>query len=259
MESGMFRRLYDVINEEPFLSEPYDLVGRINLLIITSEGHERMATYLFKRKDTTILGVADLNLNQDSTVFEYPPRTFTSVLFYMLNPEVEKYIRHLARDYLHSNEVIEMLNTWESVYDRVMMTKVEKDILNSKKLEYGNALDSAFIVSDSPRYKVLSLIGICPLGEGESLQRFYKVVLKKVKINSEYFKIDNIDPEYLMIHELDMVYFMKKMLPRTDIITLFEDTSSLLQLVRKVPVLIKLIESLDDEWFTKPTKGYKTL
>ncbi|MEM1759498.1 MAG: hypothetical protein QXU26_02155 [Thermofilaceae archaeon] len=44
---------------------------------------------------------------------------------------------------------------------------------------------------------------------------------------------------------------MRKLLPRSDVVALLEDASSLLQMVRKVPVLVKAVEQLDDEWFTK--------
>ncbi|MEM1694065.1 MAG: hypothetical protein QXH21_07330 [Ignisphaera sp.] len=256
LEPSAFQRLYLVRADKPFLSESNDLEGRISLLDITSGDYGQMATYLFKRKDATVLGVADIDLNQYSTIFEYPPRSFASVLFFMVNPEVEKYLRDLSRRYLTSKEDIEMLDTWEYVYDRVRETKVERDVSLRKKPGYRNALDSVFSVCDSPRYKVLSSIGIRSIGEGETLQKFYTVGLKKVKISSKYFKFNEINPEYLMSQEHEMVYLLKRLLPRSDVVALSEDASTLLQMVRKVPILIKVLEQLDNEWFTKPVNQY---
>ncbi|MEM1696335.1 MAG: hypothetical protein QXQ90_07045, partial [Desulfurococcaceae archaeon] len=218
-----------------------DLEGWINLSNITSASCGKLTIYLFKRNDTSVLGVSEAQPSQISAVFEYPPRSFASVLFFMVNPEVERFLRDLSGEHLRSKKNLDALSTWEYVYDRVRVTKVERDIVRPKKLEYGDAVGSALDVSDSQRYRVLSSVSTRTVGSGEDLRRFFTVKLKKAGLN----------PEYFMTSEFEMAYLMRKLLPRSDVVALLEDASSLLQMVRKVPVLVKAVEQLDDEWFTK--------
>ncbi|MEM4744900.1 MAG: hypothetical protein QXE70_10275 [Ignisphaera sp.] len=240
LEQNMFQRLYYVNTDEPPLT-PYDVIeGSIELIDNTNTYHEKLAIYLFKRNNTSFLGVSDTIMHPNSTVFEYPPKSFVSILFYMVNPEIERILRNLSRRYLTSNEY--MLNTWESVYDRVIVTKVEKDILNSKKFVHINAVYSSLNVQHSQRYNVLSSVRTYVIDiDEEALQQIFNIELRKAKHILEYY----------MTNEVEIAYFMKRMLPKPDIITLLDDLNHILPSVRKVPMLIKIIEQLDDEYFKK--------
>ncbi|MEM1829982.1 MAG: hypothetical protein QXK07_04295 [Desulfurococcaceae archaeon] len=256
LEPSMFQRLFYVITDKPFINQYDDLEGWICLFDIANKDYGNLSiyllkrknstVYLLKRKDTSVLGVSDVQMSQNTPVFEYPPRSFASILFFMVNPEVEKYLRNLSKEYLHSNEDLYTLDTWEYVYDRVRETKIERDIEHPKKHEYRNDVNSSLNVSGSQRYRLLSSISTCTISSGENLQQYFTVEMKKGEHILEYY----------MTNEIEMSYLLRRLLPRSDIVNLLNDVSSLLPSIRKIPALVKVLEQLDDEWFTKPVNHF---
>ncbi|MEM1679527.1 MAG: hypothetical protein QXD20_09900 [Ignisphaera sp.] len=235
--------MFDLRLDGPGIWGSYNLSGSIKLIY---EKTSNFAVYKFTRDSLSVLGVSEVQMSQHSIVFEYPPRSFASVLFFMVNPEVEKFVRKIAEQQLVSEEEREALNTWEYVYDRVRETKIDREIpFQSNKLPYGNDLISSLEASSSSKYKSLSMVGIMAFRLCDNYPyKLFVVILRK----------SNEEVAYFMEKGTGMFYLFDAMLPRSDVVALSEDVSTLLPSVRKVPVLIKVVESLDSEWFTKPVK-----
>ncbi|MEM1704094.1 MAG: hypothetical protein QXQ31_08585 [Zestosphaera sp.] len=235
--------MFDLSLGEPDISDSYDLFGSIKLAY---EKPSNFAVYRFTRGSLSVLGVSDAQPSQISTVFEYPPRSFASVLFFMVNPEVEKSVRKIAEQHLASEEEREALSSWEYAYRKVRETKVDREIPSPfDELPYGNGLISELVTSSSPKYRCLSMVGttVFEVGDGD-LYELFVVMLRR---RNEYVK-------YYMASGTEMLHIFDAMLPRSDVVALLEDASALLPNVRRVPVLVKAVEQLDDEWFTKHAK-----
>ncbi|MEM1842682.1 MAG: hypothetical protein QXL19_09935 [Ignisphaera sp.] len=241
IDPSMFQRLFNVITDKPFLSQYDDFREWICLFDIANKDYGNLSIYLLKKESTTVLGITDTQMIPNTPIFEYPPRSFASILFFMINPDVERYLRNLSKEYLHSNEDLYMLNTWEYVYDRVRETKIDRDIEHPKNHVYGNDVYSSLNVSKSQRYRLLSSISLCTISSGEDSHQYFTVVLDK----GEHIL------EYSMTNEIEMSYLLRRLLPRSDVVNLLNDASTLLPSIRKIPVLVKVIEHLDDEWFMK--------
>ncbi|MEM1830173.1 MAG: hypothetical protein QXJ97_01430 [Desulfurococcaceae archaeon] len=237
--------VFDLRLGRPGISDFNILCGSIKLVY---EKSSNFAVYRFTRDSLSVLGVSEVQMISESIVFEYPPRSFASVLFFMVNPEVEKFVRKFVRKIAEQQQVSEeereALITWEYVYDRVRETKIDREItFQSNKLPYINDLVSRLEVSSSSKYKSLSMIGTTSLKlSDEYLYKLFVVILRKKNEKVVYY-IEN---------KTGMFYFFNALLPRSDVVALSEDASTLLPSVRKVPILIKVLEQLDDEWFTKP-------
>ncbi|MEM1913878.1 MAG: hypothetical protein QW067_12130 [Thermofilaceae archaeon] len=235
--------MFDLSLGEPDISDSYDLFGSIKLAY---EKPSSFAVYRFTKGSLSVLGVSEAQLSPNTTVFEYPPRSFASVLFFMVNPEVEKSVRKIAEQHLASEDEREALSSWEYVYRKVRETKVDREIPSPfDELPYGNGLISELVTSSSPKYRCLSMVGttVFEVGDGD-LYELFVVILRR---RNEYV-------EYYMASGTEMLNIFDALLPRSDVVALLEDASSLLQMVRKVPVLVKAVEQLDDEWFTKYAK-----
>ncbi|MEM0030905.1 MAG: hypothetical protein QXW93_00440 [Desulfurococcaceae archaeon] len=235
--------VFDLHLGEPDISDSYNLSGSIKLIY---EETSDFAVYRLTRDSLSVLGVSYVQMFPDTIVFEYPPRSFASVLFFMVNPEVESFVRKIAEQQPVSEEEREALNTWEYVYRKVRETKVDREIPSPfDELLYGNDLISELVTSSSPKYKSLSMVGTTTfeVGGGD-LYELFIVVLRK---RNKYVK-------YYMTSGTEMLYLFDAMLPRSDVVALLEDVSALLPSIRKVPVLVKALEQLDDEWFTKYAK-----
>ncbi|MEM4854660.1 MAG: hypothetical protein QXE75_04500 [Sulfolobales archaeon] len=237
--------VFDLSLGEPGITDSYNLSGDIELVY---EESSNFAVYRFTKGSLSVLGVSDVQIYPNTRVFEYPPRSFASVLFFMVNPEVEKFVRKIAEQQQVSEEEREALNTWEYVYDRVRETKIDREIpFPYDELSYRYDLISEFVTSSSSKYKSLSRVGTTTFEAGDGdLYELFVVILRK---RNEYVK-------YYMESGTEMFYLFDALLPRSDVVALSEDASSLLPSVRKVPVLIKVVESLDSEWFTKPVNQY---
>ncbi|MEM4844673.1 MAG: hypothetical protein QXU08_09740 [Ignisphaera sp.] len=237
--------VFDLSLGEPGITDSYNLSGDIELVY---EESSNFAVYRFTKGSLSVLGVSDVQIYPNTRVFEYPPRSFASVLFFMVNPEVEKFVRKIAEQQQVSEEEREALITWEYVYDRVRETKIDREIpFPYDELSYRYDLISEFVTSSSSKYKSLSRVGTTTFEAGDGdLYELFVVILRK---RNEYVK-------YYMESGTEMFYLFDALLPRSDVVALSEDASSLLPSVRKVPVLIKVVESLDSEWFTKPVNQY---
>ncbi|MEM1876556.1 MAG: hypothetical protein QXH21_07240, partial [Ignisphaera sp.] len=63
--------------------------------------------------------------------------------------------------------------------------------------------------------------------------------------------------EFTMKYEQELAHLLEEMVPRSDISALSHDVPNLLNQVRKVPVLVKVIETLDENWFKKIAKLFQ--
>ncbi|MEM1830162.1 MAG: hypothetical protein QXJ97_01375 [Desulfurococcaceae archaeon] len=264
VEPGRFQRLYTVDIDEPFMWNLGIVEGLIGVIDVSQRSSSRLEVHVFRRSQPALVvkvtgnlpprgdTVFDYPRGDPGTVFEYPPGSLVSMLFYLLNPEVERFVRGLAKEHLTSEEAAEALDTWSYTYDKVMEIKVGNNIPPAS-FRY-NALTSYLSVGYSSRYRVLSLIEIMVvpiLGKYDefdiNMLRLYRVDMKKR---------DTL-LEFTMKYEQELAHLLEEMVPRSDISALSHDVPNLLNQVRKVPVLVKVIETLDENWFKKIAKLFQ--
>ncbi|MEM3964285.1 MAG: hypothetical protein QW584_00985 [Thermofilaceae archaeon] len=237
--------VYDLRVTEPLLvpNFPLEVAGGIDVVLKTSDN---FSVYRLTKGQTTMLGISeDIHV---STVFEYPPRSLVSMLFYLLNPEVERFVRELAREHLTSEEAAEALDTWSYTYDKVMEIKINKRIgPQLEESRYRDVLVSKFIVNYLGKYRSLDTIAFDVVKTGWDLQRLYVVILKR---KEEYVT-------YFMVNQKEVKHLLDAMLPYSDIVALAKNSSTILSAVRKVPMLVKVIESLDEDWFKNFAKLFQ--
>ncbi|MEM1693569.1 MAG: hypothetical protein QXU08_08185 [Ignisphaera sp.] len=239
--------VYDLRVTEPLLMPNIFIVvaGGIDVVLKTSDN---FSVYRLTKGQTTMLGISENPHSGLSTVFEYPPGSLVSMLFYLLNPEVERFVRGLAKEHLTSEEAAEALDTWSYTYDKVMEIKINKRIgPQLEESRYRDVLVSKFIVNYSGKYRSLDTIAFDVVNTGWDLQRLYVVILKR---KGEYVT-------YFMVNRKEVKHLLDAMLSYSDIVALAKDSSTILSAVRKVPVLVKVIESLDKDWFKKIAKLFQ--
>ncbi|MEM2260960.1 MAG: hypothetical protein QXK24_00770 [Ignisphaera sp.] len=209
--------------------------------------HKNLSVYRFKGR-TTVLGVSEDPHTGLDIVFEYPPRSLISVLFYLLNPEIERFVRKLVKEHLTSDKDVEALDTWSYAYDKVIGIKVDKRIGPQLEVtQYRDLLTSKFIVYQSEKYNSLDTIALDVVKDGWDLQKLYVVTLKR---KGKYIT-------YFMIRQEEVLHLLDAMLPPSEIVALAKDSSNILIAIRKVPILVKAIESLNYDWFTEFAKLFK--
>ncbi|MEM2262173.1 MAG: hypothetical protein QXK24_06965 [Ignisphaera sp.] len=241
LEQQNIKEIIDLNLVEPKISDFDYLHGNIDLIY---ENASNYSIYRFTKNSTSLLGITTTILFPKPIVFEYPPKSFASILFYMLNPKIENIVRKIAKQYIASEEDHETLNIWENVYKRIIETKIDKEITSPfRDLTYKDGLTSKINIAYSSRYKVLSSINTTLLYD-----KHYKEICKMFSVS---FNKKNEYIMYYMITKSSIIYILDAMLPQSEIKNLSEDTQYILSIIRKVPVLIKTLENLDNEWFIK--------
>ncbi|MEM1696560.1 MAG: hypothetical protein QXQ31_08450 [Zestosphaera sp.] len=264
VEPKRFQRLYTVDVDKPFMWDLGILEGLIGVIDVSQKSSSRLKVYVFRRSKPTLVikitgnlpprgdTVFDYPRGDPDTVFEYPPRSLVSMLFYLLNPEVERFVRELAREYLTSEEAAEALDTWSYTYDKVMEIKIDSDVPPAS-FRY-NALTSYLLLGYSGRYRMLSLIEIMAV---PILDRYDECDISMLRLYRVGMKKRDALLEFTMKYEQELAHLLEEMVPRSDISALSHDVPNLLNQVRKVPVLVKVIETLDEDWFKKLAKLFK--
>ncbi|MEM1876795.1 MAG: hypothetical protein QXH21_08450 [Ignisphaera sp.] len=250
------QQVYSLEAERPYINELDHIDGSIKIALLPVNKKNKYKAYVLEKKEVTPLAVS-VNFSDESfDIFEYPPRSLVSTIFYTLNPKVERCMRELAKQYLTPEGYAEVIGTWEYAYDRIMseritidLSQVFDEIRQDLGMKYDIAQSFEFNTENSPRYKLLTEVGIYITYD------YYDNVKDWIYVR---LKIDDDLINYYTDERRGLVYFLRKMVPRSDVVALSEDVSFMLKRLMKVPVLVKVLEGLDGEWFSMFAKLYQS-
>lgn len=249
------QQVYSLEAEHPYIDESDNIDGSIKIALLPVNKKNKYKAYVLKSKEVTPLAVSVNFSGESFDIFEYPPRSLVSTMFYTLNPKVERCMRELAKQYLTPEKYAEVIGTWEYAYDKIMSERITTDLSQvfariRRKIErkYDTVQVFDLNTENSPRYKLLAELGTYITYD------YYDDVEEWLYIR---LKIDKNPVDYFTNERRGLVYFLRKMVPRSDVVALSEDVSFMLKQVMKVPVLIKVIESLDGEWFSMFAESYQ--
>ncbi|MEM4844522.1 MAG: hypothetical protein QXU08_08955 [Ignisphaera sp.] len=242
------QQVYSLEAEEPYINELDHIDGSIKIALLPVNKKNKYKAYVLEKKEVTPLAVSANFSDESFDIFEYPPRSLVSTIFYTLNPKVERCMRELAKQYLTPEGYAEVIGTWEYAYDRIMseritidLSQVFDEIRQDLGMKYDIAQSFEFNTENSPRYKLLTEVGTyITYDYYDNVEEWFYVRLK----------IDDKPVNYYTDKRRGLVYFLRKMVPRSDVVALSEDVSFMLKRLMKVPVLVKVLESLDGEWFS---------
>lgn len=244
-----------VISGYPIATENVGLPsgGLYNVNIAEWETYRRFADVevRYKRADSatvimfdSLAKVGDI----DDHLYEYPPRSIESLMFFLLNPAldaaVEKVVRrNIDSGVISSEEFRKMVELWSYTRDQVsglFVTKVPDISSSDDYLDY--LVTSTVRLENMPGlHRFVGAATVIFISDSFDVINMYILCLKEGEKYFKYYVEDEQSFEDLVTH----------MVPQQERAIVIRELSKTVERIMSIPVVTKSIKTIEPGWFKK--------